>query len=104
MGNSDFKGGEIRPYFLQKSVDNFARAVYIVNIKIARAIIEGGVRMSPLKKGQKLTENPKNVSLTLRLTKSEAEDLQYCADKLETSRTNVINMGVQKVKAEIDKK
>ena len=57
-----------------------------------------------MKKGQKLTENPKNVSLTLRLTKSEAEDLQYCADKLETSRTNVINMGIQKVKAEIDKK
>lgn len=60
--------------------------------------------MSPLKKGQKLKENPKNVSLNLRLTKSEAEDLQYCADKLGTSRTNVINLGVKKVKEEIDKK
>lgn len=59
--------------------------------------------MSPLKKGQKLTENPKNVSLNLRLTKSEAEDLQFCADKLGTTRTNVINMGVQKVKKEIEK-
>ena len=58
--------------------------------------------MSPLKKGQKLTDNPKNVSLNLRLTKQEAEDLQYCADKLETTRTDVINRGVQKVKQEID--
>ena len=59
--------------------------------------------MSPLKKGQKLTDNPKSVNLSLRLTKSEAEDLQYCADKLKTNRTNVINMGVQKVKEEIDR-
>lgn len=58
--------------------------------------------MTPLRKGQKLTDNPKNVSLNLRLTKSEAEDLQYCADKLNTTRTNVINMGVQKIKEEID--
>jgi hypothetical protein len=56
-----------------------------------------------LKKGQKLTDNPKNVNLSLRLTKSEAEDLQYCADKLETSRTDVINRGVRKVKEEIDR-
>lgn len=56
------------------------------------------------KKGQKLTDNPKNVRLDLRLTQSEADDLRYCADKLETSRTHVINLGVQKVKAEIDKK
>lgn len=60
--------------------------------------------MSPLKKGQKLTDNPKNVNLSLRLTKSEAEDLQYCADKLKTSRTDVINRGVKKVKEEIDNK
>lgn len=54
--------------------------------------------MSPLKKGQKLTDNPKNVRLDLRLTKTEAEDLQYCADKLNTSRTDVINRGVKKNK------
>ena len=60
--------------------------------------------MSPLKKGQKLTDNPKNVRLDLRLTKAEAEDLQYSADKLKTSRTDVINMGIRKVKEEINKK
>lgn len=60
--------------------------------------------MSPLRKGQKLTDNPKSVNLSLRLTKSESEDLQYCADKLGINRTKVINLGVQKVKEEIDKK
>lgn len=59
--------------------------------------------MSP-KLGQKIKDNPKNVRLDLRLTEKEAEDLQYCADKLQTSRTDVINRGVQKIKEEIDKK
>lgn len=59
--------------------------------------------MSP-KMGQKIKDNPKNVRLDLRLTKQEAKDLQYCADRLETSRTDVINRGVQKIKEEIDKK
>lgn len=57
--------------------------------------------MSP-KMGQKIKDNPKNVRLDLRLTKQEAEDLQYCAEKLNTSRTDVINKGVRKVKNEVD--
>lgn len=58
--------------------------------------------MSP-KLGQKLTDNPKTVKLNLRLTKQEAEDIQYCADKLNTTRVDVINRGVKKIKEEIDK-
>ena len=65
---------------------------------------KGSDKVSPLKKGQKLTDNPKNVRLDLRLTKKEAEDLQYCAEKLNTSRTDVINRGVKKIKEEIEKK
>lgn len=57
--------------------------------------------MSP-KMGQKIKDNPKNVRLDLRLTKQEAEDLQYCAEKLNTSRTDVINKGVRKVENEVD--
>lgn len=59
--------------------------------------------MSP-KMGQKLTENPKNINLNLRLTKQEADDIRYCAEKLKTSRTDVINRGVRKIKEEIDNK
>lgn len=58
--------------------------------------------MSP-KMGQKLTDNPKNVKLNLRLTKQEAEDIQYCADKLHTTRVDVVNRGIRKIKEEIDK-
>ena len=57
----------------------------------------------PLKKGQKLTDNPKCVKIGLRLTQQEADDLQYCADKLGICRTEVINMGVQMVRKEIEK-
>lgn len=58
--------------------------------------------MSP-KMGQKIKDNPKNVRLDLRLTQSEANDLQYCADKLNTSRTDVINRGIKKIKEELEK-
>ena len=60
--------------------------------------------MSPLKKGQKLTDNPKNIKMGLRLTKEEADNIQYCADKLGTNRTAAINLGIKKLKDEIDKK
>ena len=58
--------------------------------------------MSP-KLGSHYRDNPKNVSLNLRLTKEEAENIQYCADKLETSRTAAINLGIKKLKDELEK-
>lgn len=58
----------------------------------------------PLKKGQKLTDNPKNVQIGFRLTQQEADDLQYCANELGICRTEVLNMGVQLIKKEIEKK
>lgn len=60
--------------------------------------------MSPLKKGQKLTNNPKDVKMNLRLTKQEAEDIKFCANELGTSRTAAINLGIKKLKDEIQKK
>lgn len=57
--------------------------------------------MSP-RTGRPKSENPKNVRLELRLTQDEANLLQECADRLGTSRTNIINMGVKKIKAELD--
>lgn len=56
--------------------------------------------MSP-KMGQKIKENPKNVRLDLRLTKREAEDLQYCAEKLNKHRTSIINAGVAHIMEKI---
>jgi hypothetical protein len=50
------------------------------------------------------TSNKKTERLEIRLTPEEAHDLQECADRLEISKTEVINKGVQLVKAELDKK
>ncbi len=59
--------------------------------------------MTPLKKGSKLTQNPRNVRLEIRLTQSENEMLKDCAESLETTKTNVIIMGIKKVSEELKK-
>lgn len=51
----------------------------------------------------KPTSNKKTERLEIRLTPEEAQDLQECADRLNVSKTEVINKGVQLVKAELDK-
>ena len=48
------------------------------------------------------TSNKKTERLEIRLTPEEAQDLQECADRLNVSKTEVINKGVQLVKAELD--
>lgn len=59
--------------------------------------------MSP-KKGQKLTDNPKNIRLEIRLTKKQNDLLNECAEKLNSTKTEVINKGIELVKKELDKK
>lgn len=49
------------------------------------------------------TSNKKTERLEIRLTPEEAQDLQECADRLNVSKTEVINKSVQLVKAELDK-
>lgn len=56
-----------------------------------------------LKKGTKLTDNPKDTKLTLRLTQGEAKRIQDCADALQTTRTNVIMQGIELVEERIKK-
>lgn len=60
--------------------------------------------MSPIQKGTKLTDNPKNVRLEIRLTQEESNVLTECAKQLNTTKTDVINKGIQLVKKELDKK
>ena len=54
--------------------------------------------------GRPKSDNPKNVSLNIRLTQDEANKLQQCADDLQTSRTNVILKGIDLVMAELQQK
>ena len=59
--------------------------------------------MSP-SKGRPPIENPKNVRFEIRMTKEQAATLSECAERLQITRTDVINKGVKMVKAELDKK
>lgn len=58
--------------------------------------------MAPVKKGQKLTDNPRNVRLEIRLTEQENDLLQECAEKKKTTKTGVIVEGIKKVSKELE--
>lgn len=58
--------------------------------------------MSP-RTGRPPKENPRKVSLNIRLTEQEAADIQECANLLDISRTDVIVKGVQLVRSELKK-
>lgn len=57
----------------------------------------------PLKKGQKLTDNPRNVRLEIRLTQSENDMLTDTAKKMRTTKTAVIVDGVRRVRDNLEK-
>lgn len=59
--------------------------------------------MSPTH-GRPPIDNPKSVRLEIRMTKAQADLLSECATRLNATKTEVINMGIEKVKAELDKK
>lgn len=58
--------------------------------------------MSP-KMGQKLTDNPRNVRLEMRLTQSENEKLNDCAERLNVTKTDVVVKGIDLVSKELNK-
>lgn len=57
----------------------------------------------PLRKGQKLTDNPRNVRLEIRLTKSESDILTDAAKRMKTTKTSVIVEGVRRVRDSLEK-
>lgn len=57
----------------------------------------------PLKKGQKLTDNPRNIRLEVRLTQGESRMLAETAERIGTTKTKVIVKGIEAVKAQLDK-
>lgn len=50
------------------------------------------------------TSNKKTERLEIRLAPDELQVMQECAERLGITKTDVINKGVQLVKAELDKK
>lgn len=60
--------------------------------------------MSPRTGRPPKAETSRNKSLNLRLTEEEAKDIQYCAEKLEISRTDAIMKGIRMIKAHLEEK
>ena len=55
------------------------------------------------KPGQKLTDNPKDFLLQVRLDAETKKELDYCAEQLGSDRSKVVRMGIQLVKQSIKK-
>lgn len=57
--------------------------------------------MSP-RTGRPKAENPKDIQLKIRADKQTIEDLDYCCKAKSLTRSDVIRLGIQKVKQEVD--
>lgn len=56
-----------------------------------------------VKKMGRPTDNPKIHQTRIRMSDEELQKLNYCSEILEISKTDVINMGIDKVYEEIKK-
>lgn len=57
--------------------------------------------MSTTKQGRPPIENPKNIQVKFRADKQFVDDINYCCKKLNLSKSDVLRLGVQKVKSDI---
>lgn len=53
--------------------------------------------------GRPKSENPKNIQFKIRADEQFMQDLDFCCEKLEKNRSDIIRLGVQMVKAEAEK-
>lgn len=51
--------------------------------------------MAAMKKGTKLTDNPKDYMLRVRLDKETTEKLDYVSEKMKISRSEVVREGIE---------
>lgn len=58
----------------------------------------------PPRTGRPKVENPKDIQLKIRADKDTIQDLNFCCERLGSTKSDVIRMGIQMVKAEISKK
>ncbi|MBD5130431.1 MAG: hypothetical protein HDT43_11020 [Ruminococcaceae bacterium] len=59
--------------------------------------------MSP-RTGRPKTDTPKDIQLKIRADKQTIEDLEYCCEKKGMTKSDVIRLGIQKVKEEVNEK
>lgn len=56
--------------------------------------------MSP-RTGRPRTDTPKNIQLKIRADEQTMQDLEFCCEKLNKTKSDVIRLGIQKVKEEV---
>lgn len=57
----------------------------------------------PSRTGRPKSDNPKDIQLKIRADKKTIEDLVFCCEKTLLSKSEVIRLGIQKVKEEVEK-
>lgn len=77
--------------FFEKGLDIFVATYYnkIVATKKERC------KMSAIKKGTKLTENPKDYMLRVRMDEKTVEMLDSICDRKKLSRSEVVRLGIK---------
>lgn len=55
------------------------------------------------KKGRHLVDNPKDTMIRVRMDKETVEKLEKCAKALDTSKSEVIRRGIDRIAEEIQK-
>lgn len=59
--------------------------------------------MSP-RTGRPKTDNPKDIQLKIRADRQTIEVLEYCSKETGMTKSDVIRLGIQRVKEEVDAK
>lgn len=72
---------------------------YIISVYTESKVIT----MSP-RTGRPKAENPKDIQLKIRADEQLMRDLDFCCEKLNKNRSDIIRLGIQKVKAEAENK
>jgi hypothetical protein len=59
------------------------------------------VKKLGMPKGTKLTDNPKNTQIKLKADKKTVDDLDFCCKQLNLTKSDVLRLGIEKVKQSI---
>lgn len=74
-----------------------------VHLGYSYMYMKGGSDVSP-RTGRPPSEHPKNIQVKFLADQPTMEALELCSQKIEKSKSEIIRMGIQKVKAELDEK
>lgn len=58
----------------------------------------------PPRTGRPKVESPKDIQLKIRADQQTMKDLDFCCEKLGKTKSDIIRLGIQRVKTELEKK